>query len=193
MFGAKTIAFTGGGTGGHVYPNLALIPQFAARGFEPIYIGGEGDSIERRAATAAGVRYFATPSAKLVRSLSPSAIKNNLRIPFALSRAVKAATDILRQTKPDVVFSKGGFVSLPTAIAAAKLSIPLFAHESDLTLGLANKIAARMGATVLKANPDAAFAPGALNVLMTADLEEPEDYTEDPCCLCLAARRARNI
>ncbi len=153
----RVILFTGGGTGGHVYPNLALVPEFEKRGFEIAYVGGSGDTIEKRLATKCGIKYFEIPTIKLVRSMSLAAIKNNVKIPSSLAKAVRSASDVLQKVKPDVVFSKGGFVSLPVTIAASKAKIPVFAHESDLTLGLANKIAKLKGATVLKANPDSKF------------------------------------
>ncbi len=152
-----TVVLTGGGTGGHIYPNLALIPDLAVRGMEAVYIGGEGDVLERRLATKAGLSYYGTETVKLVRSMSSSALKNNLCIPAALKRATNRAEDILRHISPDVVFSKGGFVSLPTVLAAKRLGIPVVAHESDLTLGLANKMARAAGATILKANPNSKF------------------------------------
>lgn len=153
----KIIVFTGGGTGGHIYPNLALVGEFEKRGFTPVYIGGDGDTLERKLAKSNNIEYHGIPTIKLVRSLSPSAIGNNLKIPFALKKSVAQATALLKQIKPDCVFSKGGFVSLPVVCAAKKLGIPTFAHESDLTLGLANKIAAQKGATMLKANPHSKF------------------------------------
>lgn len=155
--GEGAITFTGGGTGGHIYPNLALAEEFALRGFHCAYIGGEGDTLERRLALSSGMDYYGVPTVKLVRSLSPSALKNNLSIPAVLSRAVKEAQKALAHISPVAVISKGGFVSLPTVLAASKANIPVFAHESDLTLGVANKIARKKGATILKANPRAAF------------------------------------
>ena len=153
----KTIVFTGGGTGGHIYPNLALVGEFEKRGFTPVYIGGEGDTMERRLAKSNGIEYHGVPTIKFVRSLSLSAIKNNLKIPVALKKSIDEATTLLKQIKPDCVFSKGGFVSLPVVCSAKKLGIPVFAHESDLTLGLANKIAMQKGAIMLKANPHSKF------------------------------------
>lgn len=151
------IVFTGGGTGGHVYPNLALIPIFERRGFRTAYMGGEGDTIEKRLAIQQGIPYYGVPNIKLIRSLSPKALKNNLRIPSRLSAAVKAAQDILKKLSPKVVFSKGGFAALPITLAAQRLNIPVFCHESDYTLGLANRIAASKGAIVFKANPESQF------------------------------------
>ncbi len=154
---SRTIVFTGGGTGGHIYPNLALLPEFARRGFDAAYIGGENDSLEKRLATQAGINFYGVPTIKLARSLTPFAIVNDLKIPRELSRAKAKAAEILRHISPDAVFSKGGFASLPATLAAKKLGIPVFAHESDLTLGLANKLARFSGATLMKANPHAKF------------------------------------
>ncbi len=151
------IILTGGGTGGHVYPNLALVNEFKRRGFDCAYIGGGGESIEKRAATDAGLLFYAVPVIKLTRSMSLSAIKNNLYIPSILKKGVRAAEDILKRLKPDAVFSKGGFVSLPAVLAASKLNIPVVCHESDLTLGLANKIAKHKKAVMISANPHSTF------------------------------------
>ncbi len=156
-FGSRVVALTGGGTGGHIYPNLALLPELNRRGMDVAYIGGEGDTPEKRLASAEGLNYYGVPTVKLVRSMSPSAIKNNLKIPILLCRAVNKAEDVLKHISPDAVFSKGGFASVPTVLAAKRLGIPVVAHESDLTLGVANKIAAHAGATMLKANPHAKF------------------------------------
>lgn len=164
------IVFTGGGTGGHIYPNLALIPEFERRGFKTVYVGGDGKTMERKLARENGIKYFGIPTIKLVRSLSPQAISNNLKIPFALMQAIKAAKDILEKIKPAAVFSKGGFVSLPIVIAASKLHIQTFAHESDLTLGLANRVAARYGAHMLKANPHAKFEGTAVGMPLRENL-----------------------
>lgn len=152
-----TIVLTGGGTGGHIYPNLALAKEFERRGLAPVYVGGEGDTLERRLATAAGLEYHGLPTVKLIRSLSPSALKNDLAIPAKLARAKRQAVELIERLAPKAVFSKGGFAALPCVLAAAKLGIPVIAHESDLTLGLSNRIAAKKGATVLKANPLARF------------------------------------
>ena len=151
------IIFTGGGTGGHVYPNLALVPEFEKRGFCAVYVGGEGNTIERKLARDVGIKYYSVPTIKLVRSMSADGIKNNLKIPSTLKKSVEKASEILEKIKPCCVFSKGGFVSLPVVLAASKMQIPVFAHESDLTMGLANKIAKLKGATILKANPKSKF------------------------------------
>lgn len=153
----KRIVFTGGGTGGHVYPNVALFDDFKSRGFQIFYIGGKNGSMEKSLIGKLDVPYYEIDTIKLVRSLSLSAIANNLKIPSELSKSTKQANEILKKINPSCVFSKGGFVSLPVVISARKLGIPVFAHESDLTLGLANKISSRLGAAMLKANPHSSF------------------------------------
>lgn len=169
-FMKDTIIFTGGGTGGHIYPNLALIPEFEGRGFKTVYVGGTGNPMERRLARERGIKYYGVPTIKLVRSFSAAAIKNNLKIPFTLTKAVSEARSLLERIKPSAVFSKGGFVSLPIVMAAKKLQIPVFAHESDFTLGLANKIARQYGATILKANPRAQFEGKTVGMPLRNDL-----------------------
>ena len=166
----NTIVFTGGGTGGHIYPNLALIPEFEKRGFKTVYVGGMGKPMERRLANERGIKYYGVPTIKLVRSFSPSAIVNNIKIPFTLTKAVGEARALLEKIKPAAIFSKGGFVSLPIVMAAKKLQIPTFAHESDLTLGLANKVAKQYGARILKANPHAEFDGKTVGMPLRDDL-----------------------
>lgn len=170
----RTIIFTGGGTGGHVYPNLALIPTMKERGFSPVYVGQEGNSVERRLARDAKIPFFGIPTIKLVRSLSLDALKNNLKIPSELSKAVKAASEIIAKVKPACVFSKGGFVSLPVVLAAKRADVPIFAHESDLTLGLANKIAKRKGAHILYANPHSKFGGTFVGMPLRDNLVYPD-------------------
>lgn len=137
----EKIVFTGGGTAGHVMPNVALFPYFDD--CELHYIGSNG--MEKKIISAFDkVTFHEIPCVKLIRSLS---IKNVL-IPFRLSKSIKKATDVLRQIKPKFVFSKGGFVGLPVAKACKKLGIPLFLHESDKTMGLSNKLAKSSALTV---------------------------------------------
>lgn len=130
----KKIVFTGGGTAGHVTPNLALVPFI--HGAEIHYIGSNG--IEKTLAKKAGLIFHEIPCVKLVRAFT----LKNLKIPFLLAGSVNAAKKILREIKPDVIFSKGGFVGLPVALAADNQT-PLFLHESDMSMGLANRIAYR--------------------------------------------------
>ena len=146
----KTIVLTGGGTGGHIYPSLALVPKLK-QCFDRIhFIGGTG--IERNIVENAGLPYSGVPTVKFDRALSLS----NLKIPFKLHSSVKVAKGLLRNLEPDIVFSKGGYASLPTVIAARQMKIPVVCHESDATLGLANKVAKMYGATVSTAMAETA-------------------------------------
>lgn len=151
------ILLTGGGTGGHVYPNIALVPALERLGYDVEYGGAEGDAAEARIARLYGLDYRGVPCVKLVRSAKPYALKNNIAIPRILSRGKAAATEILRRDRPSLVFSKGGFAALPYVLAAAELGIPVICHESDSTLGLSNRIARLKGAKVLTAFPSASF------------------------------------
>ncbi len=127
----KKIVLTGGGTAGHVMPNIALLPFL--RDFEIHYIGSAG--MEKELMKNEKVIFHEIPSVKLIRSLT---LKNFL-IPFKLTDAVEKAKKTLEQINPAVIFSKGGFVGLPTALGKDKAT-PLVLHESDMTPGLANKI-----------------------------------------------------
>ena len=132
----KHIVLTGGGTAGHCIPNLALIPQLKNY-FDTIsYIGSE-NGIEREILTSyQEIDYHPIKVVKFNRKLTLS----NLAIPFKLSSSVNQAKQILESIKPNVIFSKGGYVSLPVVFAGSKLKIPCVTHESDLSLGLANKL-----------------------------------------------------
>lgn len=143
----QTFVFTGGGTAGHVMPNLALAPHFADA-FELHYIGSE-TGIERKLAENAGFIYHAIPVVKLDRSRK----LKNLGVPFKLLKAESAAKKVLRAIRPAAVFSKGGYVALPVALTAG---CPLFIHESDFTLGLANKLAAGRAEAVFTSFADTA-------------------------------------
>ena len=139
----KTILLTGGGTAGHVTPNLALLPQLRAEGFSIHYIGTV-DGIERELlANEADVSYHAISAGKLRRYFS----LKNFTDPFRVVKGIFQAKRIMKDVKPDVVFSKGGYVSVPVAIAARKKA-PIITHESDYTPGLANRITARFADTV---------------------------------------------
>lgn len=129
----KKIVFTGGGTAGHVMPNLAIIEEIKNNA-KIFYIGSCG--IEKQIISKTDIPFFEITSTKLKRSLSLS----NFLIPFKLLKAIKQSKRILKQLKPDVVFNKGGYVGLPVVIAAKKLKIKVISHESDMTMGLANKL-----------------------------------------------------
>lgn len=139
------IAFTGGGTGGHVYPGLAVIERLRERWNGRIVWIGSGKEVERAAVEAAGVEFFTIPSGKLRRSLS----FRNLTDVFRIIAGYFAARKLLAELSPLLVFSKGGYVSVPPCMAAASLGIPVFTHESDLTPGLATKLNARRAEKIL--------------------------------------------
>lgn len=131
----KKIVLTGGGTAGHVTPNIALIPELQKQGYEVHYIGSY-DGIESRLIADLGIPYYGISSGKLRRYID---IKN-LSDPFKVLKGYGQARRLLKQIKPDIVFSKGGFVSVPVVVAAKSRHIPCIIHESDMTPGLANKI-----------------------------------------------------
>lgn len=140
----RNLILTGGGTAGHCTPCLALLPLLEKH-FDNIYYIGSEKGIERELAKNSNLKYFSVPTVKLKRSLSVS----NLKIPFTLTHGVIKAKRILKTLAPSVIFSKGGYVSLPVCIAAGQMKIPLILHESDFTLGLANKISARYAREIL--------------------------------------------
>jgi len=129
------IILTGGGTAGHVIPHIALLNDLKKSYKEIVYIGSK-DGIEKSIITRQGIKYYPITTTKLVRQK----LFKNLSIPFKLLKGISEAKKILKQEKPNVIFSKGGFVSLPVVYAAKSLKIPVIAHESDLNIGLANKL-----------------------------------------------------
>lgn len=133
---SKKIILTGGGTAGHVTPNIALIPHLRKAGYEIVYIGSY-DGIEKRLISDfSDIPYYGIATGKFRRYLD----LKNLTDPFRVLKGYAEAKKILRKEKPDVLFSKGGFVSVPVVRAAAALHIPCIIHESDMTPGLANKL-----------------------------------------------------
>ena len=132
----KKIVMTGGGTAGHVTPNLALAPFLKKSGYEIYYIGSY-TGIEKKLVESAGITYYGISSGKLRRYHD----WKNFTDPFRVIKGFGEANQLLKHLKPDVVFSKGGFVSVPVVMAAARLHIPAIIHESDITPGLANKLA----------------------------------------------------
>ncbi|MBC2581603.1 undecaprenyldiphospho-muramoylpentapeptide beta-N-acetylglucosaminyltransferase [Clostridium sp. DJ247] len=131
----KKIIMTGGGSAGHVTPNLALVPRLKELGYEIKYIGTK-DGIERKIIEEANLEYHSISSGKLRRYFD---IKN-FTDPFNVIKGILQAIIIIKKEKPNIVFSKGGFVSVPVVIAAHLSRIPVIAHESDITPGLANKL-----------------------------------------------------
>ena len=131
----KKIVFTGGGTAGHVTPNIALFPFLEKEGYESYYIGSY-NGIEKRLIEDFNVPYYGISTGKLRRYFD----LKNLSDPFRVIKGYTQALKILKELKPDIVFSKGGFVSVPVIRAASALKIPCIIHESDITPGLANKL-----------------------------------------------------
>ena len=131
----KKIILTGGGTAGHVTPNLALIPALKKRDYEIRYIGSY-QGIEKRLAENAGIPYDGISSGKLRRYFD----LKNFSDPFRVLKGYGEACRLLKKYQPDVIFSKGGFVSVPVVLAAKRYRIPTILHESDMTPGLANRL-----------------------------------------------------
>lgn len=131
----KKILFTGGGTAGHVTPNIALIDILKREGFELYYIGSY-NGIEKNLIADTGVPYYGISSGKFRRYMD----LKNVTDPFRVVKGCFQATRIIRKLKPDLVFSKGGFVSVPVVIGAKLSGVPSILHESDMTPGLANKL-----------------------------------------------------
>ncbi len=131
----KKIVMTGGGTAGHVTPNIALIPRLRELGYDIDYIGSY-EGIEKKLISEFGIPYYGVATGKFRRYFDPK----NFSDPFRVIKGCSEAKKILKQLKPNVIFSKGGFVSVPVIWAAAGLKIPCIIHESDLTPGLANKL-----------------------------------------------------
>lgn len=138
------IVLTGGGTAGHVMPNIALLP-YLKKDFDKIFYIGDKDGIEKKICDEHGVTFYGTDTVKLRRD----AVFSNISVPFRLAKCVKEAKKLLEDLSPDVVFSKGGYVALPACLAARSLKIPVVAHESDVTLGLANKITSKFAVLTL--------------------------------------------
>ena len=132
----KRIILTGGGTAGHVTPNIALLPKLQEMGFDIHYIGSY-NGIEKELIEPFGIPYHGISSGKLRRYFS----LQNFTDPFRVLKGMGEARKLIRDLKPDVIFSKGGFVSVPVVLAGKKCKVPVIIHESDMTPGLANKIA----------------------------------------------------
>ncbi len=130
------ILFTGGGSAGHVSVNVALIPEFKKNGYQISYIGSKKGIEKEMIEKISGVEYHEISSGKLRRYFS----WENFIDPFKVLKGIIDSIFILKKEKPEFVFSKGGFVSVPVCLAARILKIPVVLHESDLTPGLANKI-----------------------------------------------------
>ncbi len=133
---SKKIILTGGGTAGHVTPNIALIPHLKEAGYEIIYIGSYEGIEKKLISDFPEIPYYGIATGKFRRYLDVK----NFTDPFRVLKGYAEARKILKKEKPNVLFSKGGFVSVPAVRAAASLNIPCIIHESDMTPGLANKL-----------------------------------------------------
>jgi UDP-N-acetylglucosamine--N-acetylmuramyl-(pentapeptide) pyrophosphoryl-undecaprenol N-acetylglucosamine transferase len=131
----KTIVLTGGGTAGHVTPNLAIIPKLKEKGYDIEYIGTK-EGMEREIISGTDIPYHIISAGKLRRYFSVK----NFTDPFKIFAGFLKAEHILKTIKPAAVFSKGGYVGVPVVMAAHRLGIPVVLHESDYTPGLANRI-----------------------------------------------------
>ncbi|MGN0806021.1 MAG: UDP-N-acetylglucosamine--N-acetylmuramyl-(pentapeptide) pyrophosphoryl-undecaprenol N-acetylglucosamine transferase [Candidatus Coproplasma sp.] len=145
----KKIAFCGGGSAGHVIPNVAVIESLPPQ-FSPCYICTCG--LEKKILSQSGIPFYEFDGVKLTRGK----LLCNLSIPFKLAKSVRQCKKILKEIKPSLLFCKGGYASLPPALAAAKLKIPVIIHESDITVGLANRIIARKAVLILSSFPQTA-------------------------------------
>lgn len=145
------IVFTGGGSAGHVTPNIALINELENEKWSIYYIGSK-KGIEKELISKINIPYYGVSSGKLRRYIDFENVKDLFRV----GKGFFEARVILKQLKPDLVFSKGGFVSVPVIVAANSLKIPIFIHESDMTPGLANKISQRFATKIFTSFEEAA-------------------------------------
>ena len=153
---SKIIVLTGGGTAGHVTPHLALIPELKKRGYEIHYIGTENGIEHEMMNRVEGVTYHAVKSGKLRRYFD----LQNLTDPFRVLMGAEESVRIIRKLRPNVCFSKGGFVAVPVVWGAWRAGVPIVCHESDLTPGLANKICSRFAKKIATTFPECAEALG---------------------------------
>lgn len=161
----KRIVLTGGGTAGHVTPHLALLPHLLKEGYDVHYIGTE-EGIEHRMMTLPGVTYHSVKSGKLRRYHD----WKNFTDPFRVIAGAFQSARLMGRLKPDVCFSKGGFVSVPVVIGAWLHGVPTLCHESDLTPGLANKICAKFARRIATTFPECAKALGSKGVCVGTPL-----------------------
>ena len=162
----KRIVLTGGGTAGHVTPNLALIPTLLGKGFDVHYIGSYTGIEKDLIAHVEGVTYHAVSTGKFRRYIDMKNISDPLRV----LKGTAQATALLRKLKPDIVFSKGGYVSVPVVYGALFTGVPVLLHESDMSIGLANRLSALVAKKTLCTFPEAAKAAGAKGVYVGTPL-----------------------
>ncbi|MDR1067505.1 MAG: undecaprenyldiphospho-muramoylpentapeptide beta-N-acetylglucosaminyltransferase [Clostridiales bacterium] len=156
----KKIILTGGGTAGHVMPNVALLPALKRAGFEVVYIGGV-NGMEKDIIARTGVKYYSVSAGKLRRYIDVENIKDIFRV----IKGVGDAYGIIKKEKPDVIFSKGGFVAAPVVISGRLLKTPVIIHESDIIPGLANKISMPFAEKVCVSFPETLKRVGGKGIL----------------------------
>ena len=153
---SKKIVLTGGGTLGHVTPHMALIPRLQEQGYEIHYIGTSSGMEAEKIRSIPGITYHAVKTGKLRRYFS----WQNFKDPFRVIQGVFQAASLMGKIKPDIVFSKGGFVAVPVVMGAWLHRIPVLCHESDLTPGLANKLCKPFATRMVTTFPECAQALG---------------------------------
>ena len=171
----KKLVLTGGGTAGHVTPHLALIPELRERGYDIVYIGSY-EGIEKKLISDFNVPYYGISTGKFRRYFDPQ----NFSDPFRVMKGLGEAHKILRKERPRLIFSKGGFVSVPVVRAAATLGIPCILHESDMTPGLANKICIPVAKKVCCNFPETMSSIPADKALLTGTPIRKELLKGDP-------------
>ena len=160
LFMKKRIVLTGGGTAGHVTPHLSLIPRLREMGYDIHYIGTENGIERQMMAKFPDITYHAVKSGKLRRYFS----LQNFTDPFRVIWGALQSVGLMLKLKPDVCFSKGGFVSVPVVVGAWLCRVPAVCHESDLTPGLANRICSKFATKIATTFPECAKALGAKGV-----------------------------
>ncbi|MBN1617608.1 MAG: undecaprenyldiphospho-muramoylpentapeptide beta-N-acetylglucosaminyltransferase [Spirochaetales bacterium] len=147
----RSIVFTGGGTGGHIFPGLAVIEQLDRREHQIRWIGSSS-GIDRSLVESADISFYGIPSGKLRRYAS---LKNFFDL-FKIVAGFFCSLVLLIRFRPDVLFSKGGFVSVPPCFASRLLGIPVITHECDFSPGLATRLNARIASKILVSYPETA-------------------------------------
>ncbi len=170
----KNIILTGGGTAGHVTPNIALIPLLKDAGYQIYYVGSKNGIEKNLIKQINTVKYYEIPSGKLRRYFS---FKNFID-PFKIIAGIFKSLSIVKKVNPHVCFSKGGFVSVPVVLACALKKIPIVIHESDITPGLANRISQKYCKVMCTTFPEAAKAAGA-KAIVTGSPIRPEILNGD--------------
>ena len=174
-----SIAFTGGGTGGHIYPGLAVASWLKKLIPCRIFWIGSNKGMDRTIVEKAGIEFYGIPTGKLRRYFS----LQNFSDVFKVGAGFIAARRILKREKPALLFSKGGFVSVPPCAAARSLDIPVFQHESDYSPGLATRINSRFAEKIfIPYKESAAFFAGQASrkVCVSGNPIRPEFAGADP-------------